>query len=89
MSAGQLTGSRCECGSCHQRFNSLSAFDLHRSGLHGLDRHCREPSEMRAIGMSLNELGFWIERRRGEGPQKRRPRAQETRSQLTLTQGAA
>lgn len=80
MSAGQLTGSRCEYGSCHQRFNSVSAFDLHRVGLHAADRHCRELSEMRAIGMSLNELGFWIERRRGEGHQKRRPRAQEERT---------
>ena len=85
---GSLTGSRCECGGCHQRFNSVSAFDLHRTGLHGMDRHCREPGEMRAIGMSLNDLGFWIERRRGEGHQKSRPRRHEARSGLTLGVGA-
>lgn len=84
----QLTGNRCECGACHQRFNSISAFDLHRTGMYGADRHCREPGEMRALGMSVNDLGFWIERRRDERYQKRRPRAQETRSALTLTHGA-
>lgn len=88
MSGQGLTGNRCECGACHQRFNSVSAFDLHRAGVRGVDRHCREPSEMLAIGMSQNALGFWIERRRGEVHQKRRPRAQEPRSQLTLTHGA-
>ncbi len=84
-----LTGSRCECGACHQRFNSVSAFDLHRTGSFGADRHCREPGEMLALGMSQTALGFWVERRRGEGHQKRRPPAQETRSHLTLTHGAA
>jgi len=76
----RLTGNRCECGACHQRFNSVSAFDLHRVGMYGIDRHCREPSEMLAIGMSLNDGGFWIERRRGERHRKRRPHTQETRS---------
>lgn len=80
-----LTGNRCECGACHQRFNSVSAFDLHRIGIAGVDRHCREPGEMLAIGMSRNDLGFWIERRRGERHQKRRPRAQETRSPESST----
>lgn len=80
----RLTGSRCECRACHQRFNSTSAFDLHRAGTHGIDRHCREPSEMLAIGMSVNDQGFWIERRRGEARQKRGPRAQEMRSVPTL-----
>jgi hypothetical protein len=82
-----LTGNRCECGGCHQRFNSVSAFDLHRTGIHGVDRHCREPSEMLAIGMRLNEQGFWIERRRQERYQKRRPRAQEARSALAPGHG--
>lgn len=80
-----LTGDRCECGGCHQRFNSTSAFDLHRAGKAGVDRHCREPGEMIAIGMTLNAQGFWIERRRGERHQKRRPREQETRSAQTLS----
>ena len=83
------TGSRCACGACQLRFNSLSAFDLHRTGLYGVDRRCREPGEMRSIGMSVNEQGFWIERRRGERHQKRRPRTPETRSRATLTEVAA
>lgn len=78
-----LTGDRCECGACHQRFNSTSAFDLHRAGKAGVDRYCREPGEMLAIGMKINAHGFWIERRRGDRYQKRRPRVQETRSQQT------
>ena len=85
----RLTGTRCECGACHQRFNSTSAFDLHRAGAHGIDRHCREPSEMFALGMSINERGFWIERRRGEARQKRGPRTQESRSAPTLEPGVA
>ena len=88
MSSQQLTGSRCECGACHQRFNSVSAFDIHRIGLYGVDRHCREPGEMLAMGMRQNELGFWIERQRGEAHQTRRPRAHETRSRLPVGIGA-
>jgi len=83
----RLTGTRCECGACHQRFNSTSAFDLHRAGTYGIHRHCREPSEMLALGMSINEHGFWIERRRGEARQKRGPRAQGTRLAQTLAVG--
>lgn len=88
MSTPQLSGRRCECGACHQRFNSVSAFDLHRTGTYGNDRHCREPGEMLAIGMSQNALGFWIERTRDERYRKRRPRAQETRSPAAVTVGA-
>lgn len=82
-----LRGNHCECCACHQRFNSVTAFDLHRAGVHGVDRHCREPGEMLAIGMRLNLQGFWIERRRGESRRTTReksgPRAQETRSAQT------
>jgi hypothetical protein len=88
MSGQQLTGKRCECGACHQRFNSVSAFDIHRIGLYGVDRHCRESGEMVAIGMRQNEQGFWIERPRGEAHQKRRPRFQEARSCLPSGVGA-
>lgn len=84
----RLTGSRCECGQCRQRFNSLSAFDLHRVGPHGAGRRCREPAELLTLGMSLNDRGFWIERRRGEVRHKRGPRAQETRSTQNPSQGA-
>ncbi len=79
---------RCECGACHQRFNSVSAFDLHRTGNYGVDRHCREPGEMIAIGMSQNSLGLWIERSRSESHSENRPARQETRSQSPLAYGA-
>lgn len=85
--SSQQTGS-CECGGCRERFNSLSAFDLHRHGAYGVDRHCRQPSEMIAIGMSRNDHGLWIERRRGEVRQKRGPAAQGARSAVALTHGA-
>ena len=33
------------CGSCHQTFTSLTAFDAHRDGNHAHDtRHCVDPS---------------------------------------------
>lgn len=79
----RLAGSRCECSACHLRFNSTSAFDLHRIGAPALDRRCREPAEMLALGMRANNKGFWVERSRGEARQKRGPRAQETRSAQT------
>jgi hypothetical protein len=84
-----LTGNRCECGGCRLRFNSTSAFDLHRAGEYGIGRYCRQPGEMLALGMSVNELGFWIERRRKNIVEKRRPRSYETRSHQTLTHEAA
>lgn len=83
-----LTGDRCECGACHQRFNSTSAFDLHRAGKASVDRYCRGPGRMLAIGMTINAHGFWIERRRGDSYQKRRPRAQETRAHQNLSNTA-
>lgn len=84
-----LTGNRCECGSCKQRFNSTSAFDRHRAGEYGVNRYCREPGEMRALGMSLNDGGFWIERPRKDVRSERRPRAQETRSAHTRYEATA
>lgn len=88
MSTPRLTGSRCRCGGCGEYFNSLSSFDLHRAGIHGVGRYCRTPGEMLGMGMRRTDLGFWIERHRGESRQKPGPRAPETRSRLTLTQGA-
>lgn len=84
MSTLPLRGRACACGTCHQRFNSVSAFDLHRVGSFGVDRRCLRPPEMLAIGMSQNARGLWIERRREEWQQKRRPLAQETTSHTAL-----
>lgn len=59
-----LTGKRCECAACGERFNSVSTFDRHRSGQldHGEPRRCATPAELAARGWSRNGRGFWIER---------------------------
>ena len=56
----RLTGDRNQCQGCKQFFNSLFAFEKHRTGEHGKDRRCLTPDEMLAKGMSLNGAGFWI-----------------------------
>jgi hypothetical protein len=56
----RLTGSRNQCQSCKQYFNSVTAFDKHRIGEHGVNRRCRTPEEMTALGMLVNHAGFWI-----------------------------
>ena len=56
----KLTGQRNQCQSCKQYFNSNTAFDMHRTGKHGVDRRCRTPDEMTAKGMCVNTHGFWV-----------------------------
>jgi hypothetical protein len=51
---------RNQCGRCREYFNSNNAFELHRTGQHGIDRRCRTPAEMIDRGMSVNAAGFWI-----------------------------
>jgi hypothetical protein len=51
---------RNQCGSCSEYFNSIGAFEKHRTGQHGVNRRCRTTEEMTAIGMSLNKDGFWV-----------------------------
>lgn len=41
-------------------FNSVTAFDKHRTGEYGVDRRCMTVDEMTAKGMSVNEAGYWI-----------------------------
>lgn len=62
----RLTGSRNQCQGCKQYFNSNTAFDLHRTGEHGVDRRCRTTEEMTALGMLLNNANFWITEKRNE-----------------------
>lgn len=59
-----LTGRRCECAACGERFNSVSTFDRHRSGRLDMcePRRCANPAELSARGWSRNARGFWIER---------------------------
>jgi hypothetical protein len=56
----KLTGNRNQCQECKQYFNSNSAFDMHRTGEHGVNRRCMTPEEMTALGMLVNHAGFWI-----------------------------
>lgn len=60
----KLTGNRCECAACGDRFNSTSTFDRHRTGAHGTPtgRRCLTAAELTALGWSKNARGFWIER---------------------------
>lgn len=69
MTAPALTGKRCQCSACGERFNSVSVFDRHRVGYfdsaeHRGARRCLHHREMLARGWLLNAAGFWIERRR-------------------------
>lgn len=60
MEKKRLTGNRNQCRGCSQYFNSITAFEMHRVGHHGIDRRCLTPEEMKAEGMHLREDGFWI-----------------------------
>lgn len=55
-----LRGSRNQCQGCKRYFNSNTAFDMHRTGQHGVDRRCMTTAEMEAKGMILRSSGFWI-----------------------------
>jgi hypothetical protein len=62
----RLTGSRNQCQSCKQYFNSNTAFEKHRTGQHGVNRRCRTVEEMTALGMLVNHAGFWITEKRND-----------------------
>ena len=55
-----LGASRNQCGGCREYFNSNSAFELHRTGEHGVDRRCMTIEEMRGRKMDVNAAGFWV-----------------------------
>jgi len=55
-----LNGSRNQCQTCKEYFNSNGAFDRHRTGSHGLNRRCRSIEEMLEMGMALRKDGFWV-----------------------------
>ncbi len=63
----RLTGARCRCGACGENFNSVSAFDAHRTGSYWpIQRVCLTRIQMCTRGMSLNPAGFWITETRSE-----------------------
>jgi hypothetical protein len=55
-----LKGDKNQCQGCKEFFNSIKAFDMHRTGKHGVDRRCMTVEEMINKGMSLNASDFWI-----------------------------
>ena len=56
----KLGAFRNQCGRCRNYFNSNTAFELHRTGKHGVDRRCMTPEEMTKKGMAVNADGFWV-----------------------------
>jgi hypothetical protein len=52
----RLSGNRCKCGGCGRYFNSVHAFDRHRSGKPS-ERVCLDPE---SLGMTINSAGLWI-----------------------------
>lgn len=61
-----LKGDRNQCQGCKEYFNSNGAFEKHRTGQYGVDRRCRTPEELLALGCSVNAKGFWITSKRPE-----------------------
>lgn len=51
---------RCKCPACKKFFNSIAAFDKHRSGSYTDGRECLDEAGMRAIGMDVNDAGYWV-----------------------------
>lgn len=54
-----LGSSRNQCGACRQYFNSIAAFERHRTGEYGVNRRCLNDDEMLAKKMEKNKAGFW------------------------------
>ena len=60
MNRSKLTGSRCLCRACGELFNSVRAFEAHRTGVDLSTRRCITAKEMEHRGMGINAAGFWI-----------------------------
>jgi hypothetical protein len=61
----KLSGQRCLCsrlgGGCGKYFNSTAAFEKHRVWAEGkVVRRCLTEEEMRAKGMDINRIHFWV-----------------------------
>lgn len=57
---GAGTG-HCLCGECGEYFNSVSAFDKHRTGNYSDGtRRCLTQAELTAKGWAHNARGLWI-----------------------------
>lgn len=59
-----MNNGSCCCEGCGERFRSLTAFDMHRTGKYarGRERHtrrCLSVAEMQAKGMGQTDHGAW------------------------------
>ena len=51
-----------QCPTCGEIFNSVYAFDYHRTGKYGKDRRCLTVEEMTKKGMVKNSSDRWVSR---------------------------
>ncbi len=56
----KLSGDRNQCSSCLAYFNSITAFDKHRTGKFDGSRRCLSTDEMLAKGLGKTNDGFWL-----------------------------
>jgi hypothetical protein len=49
-----------QCPTCGEIFNSVYAFDYHRTGKYGVNRRCLTVKEMFKKGMIKNRFDRWI-----------------------------
>lgn len=57
-----LTHRPCQCPACHEYFAYTSLFDAHRIGNdenESRNRRCLMPVEMRDLGWTLHDSGYW------------------------------
>lgn len=50
---------RCRCSGCGEHFNSVGAFDKHRTIDNG-ERRCMTIAEMQELGMAMNAAQYWV-----------------------------
>ena len=49
-----------QCPTCGEIFNSIYAFDFHRTGEYGKNRRCLQVDEMLQKGMVKNKYHRWV-----------------------------
>lgn len=55
----ELTGRRCQCPTCGECFSSEYAFDKHRAGPYGAQRHCTDPEVVGMVIRSCRKGTYW------------------------------
>lgn len=65
-------GNGSQCQGCGEVFNSVCAFDAHRTGI-GKDRRCMSLEEMQAADFRTNKYRRWVVGKMPEGVWGRKP----------------